>query len=453
MDIKFTSSQTFFAEKIFPHLDEVYNYQLLLTNDERSSEKLLIKTAKEANWFSGYLSPETNTRIWLLRVMMKNEDTGKHYDNDETNSLQTEQVIDLSKFDKDCIEHKGTFETGKEIREAISKLPYLLRQVLVLADILKFNFEQTADLIDVPVGVVVTRLFDARKLLLINLTLGNSALFLPESSEITRDDKKNIIVIVDKHINAEQNDDKQNFESEIEAQLYVKSLFKKYIFVQSIRPAIQKKIAGKFAPQLKNEIEKLNSSEGRGIVAAATVAMIIFAAVFIFVKGPGIVNPVNLADEQKGENNILVQLEKNYELLIDHKFDSLMVNLDDNPAEKYLRESVPGNQPVILNLDGWYLSDYFIREFNNTKLINLIYKNNSGSILYTYQVPTRLIEKENSITLTEDLLDYLHSENCFVTRKGETIYLLKIINENIIGVAGRNLDKNLLAEICNRASL
>ncbi|MEJ2506830.1 MAG: hypothetical protein P8Y81_11280, partial [Ignavibacteriaceae bacterium] len=60
-----TSTQTIFSEKIFPYLNEVYNYSLLINNDDHIAEKQLLKSCKDAAWFSEHLSPETDTRIWL----------------------------------------------------------------------------------------------------------------------------------------------------------------------------------------------------------------------------------------------------------------------------------------------------------------------------------------------------------------------------------------------------
>jgi|GEM_PF-2037125 len=451
MEKEITEAQSFFAVKIFPYLDEIYNYALLVTNDDRSAESLLLNTCKKAAWFSKYLSSETDTRIWLLRILMKIEENAEPIIAEVNNTPQTEQLIDLSKFERDCIEREGKYATAQHIRETVSKLPHTLRKVLILIDFLKFDFKQTADLIDIPAGVVLTRLFDARKQLLIDLTSALSTLSLTEISGITREDKKEIVSIVDEHIK----DDKKLFdqvklEYEIETQQYVKGLFQKYLISQPVRPIIQEKIIKRFAPQLKDKITKNNLSGNRGFVVIATIVMLILTAVLIFINGPGIVNPGELAAKQNGEDNILIQLEHNYNSFIEHRFDSLIVGNNAETMNKYLSEFSTGNNPAVLRLSGWYPSNFFITSFNDIDLINLIYKNDRGTKLYTCRIPLDLVEKDNSFKLTDDLLEYLKSENCFVTRTGDVTYLLKIMNGNILGVAGKDLDKGVIASVCNQ---
>jgi len=114
---------------------------------------------------------------------------------------------------------------------------------------------------------------------------------------------------------------------------------------------------------------------------------------------------------------------------------------------------VPEYKPLFLTVSGLYPKEYFITSYDNNKLINLIYNNVEHKMLYTYQVPLYLIGKGKSFALSEDLINFLNSENCFITGIGKTTFLLKILNGNILGVAGQNLDKEILAGICNQKSL
>ena len=136
--------------------------------------------------------------------------------------------------------------------------------------------------------------------------------------------------------------------------------------------------------------------------------------------------------------------------MVDHNFDSLLIKKNNEQLKKDLNEAVLSIQPMFFTLNGYYLSEYFVTNVDNAKLIHLIYKNKNGSVLYSYQVPPTLIKNGNSFELTEDLFDYIHSENCFAIKKDGINYLLKAINGSIIGVAGQNLDRQILAGICNQ---
>ncbi|MCG6915278.1 hypothetical protein LJE86_15320 [bacterium BMS3Abin03] len=449
-----TSTQTFFSEKIFPYLNEVYNYSLLINNDDHIAEKQLLKSCKDVAWFSEYLSLETDTRIWLLRIMMKIVEDQNQENSISTDTSSIEQVTDLSKLDKDILKKENQYETSKKIRNVIVKLPYNLKQALILTDLLKFDYNQAADLIDIPEGALVTRLYDARKLLLLNLISGSSTFSSDDKTRIYHKDKKIIISLSDEQKGTDISTyDKTKFKNEIEIQQYVKGLFEKYISPQPIRQVIKEKIVKKLAPQLKKEINRGNSSGRKSFITVATIVMLVLAVVLILLNRPKIINPLKLAGEQRGTNNILIRLEKNYDSFINHHFDSLMIKVDPETINNNLENASPGNEPIFLILSGWNPVNYFITKFKDQNLINIVYKNESGAVLITVQIPLKSIGEEKTFNLTNNLFDYLKSENCFVSRRREIALLLKIIGRNVLGVVGQNLDKDVLVAICNQKTM
>jgi DNA-directed RNA polymerase specialized sigma24 family protein len=446
-----TRTQSFFGEKIFPLIQEVYNYAFLMSGDEQIAEKQLLHTCKEAAWFSEYLSPETDIRLWLLRIMMKIVEINNSNNTDSSEQSSIDQKFDLSENIREYIEQEGQYATTKKLEATISKLPYKLKQTTVLIDHLHFNYEQAADLIDIPEGAVVTRLFDARKLLLINLISELTTVFSNEKPNLKYKDKKIIVLLSDNPAEEKNNiQDKSNIEGEITTQQYLKSLFEKYLAQQSTRQAITEKIIYKYAPHLKDKMSSDNSPGRKNLITGVTIIMIILATLLILFYRPEITNPVELEKKQQGKNNVLIQLEKNYALLIKNKFDSLKFDIQSETIDKQLNKVVPEYKPVFLTVSGLYPKEYFITSYYNHKLINLVYKNIKDKILYTYQVPQILVGKGKPFALSEDLINYLNSENCFAARIGETTFLLKIANGNILGVAGQNLDRELLAGICNQ---
>ena len=54
---------------------------------------------------------------------------------------------------------------GDEVTSALETLPQDYRQILVLADIEEFSYEELSDILDIPIGTVRSRLFRARNLL------------------------------------------------------------------------------------------------------------------------------------------------------------------------------------------------------------------------------------------------------------------------------------------------
>lgn len=68
--------------------------------------------------------------------------------------------------DDDQAEHAESYQQSqivKRVRSSIEQLPMPLREVVTLADFAGFSYAEIAEIIDVPIGTVMSRLFRARK--------------------------------------------------------------------------------------------------------------------------------------------------------------------------------------------------------------------------------------------------------------------------------------------------
>ena len=68
--------------------------------------------------------------------------------------------------DDDQIDHSENYQQSqivKRVRAAVEQLPLPLREVVTLADFAGFSYAQIAEITDVPIGTVMSRLFRARK--------------------------------------------------------------------------------------------------------------------------------------------------------------------------------------------------------------------------------------------------------------------------------------------------
>jgi RNA polymerase sigma-70 factor (ECF subfamily) len=70
--------------------------------------------------------------------------------------------------DEDQTGHSDNYQQSqivKRVRASVEQLPLPLREVVTLADFAGFSYAQIAEITDVPIGTVMSRLFRARKIL------------------------------------------------------------------------------------------------------------------------------------------------------------------------------------------------------------------------------------------------------------------------------------------------
>jgi len=445
------TSNSDFDGKTLPHINHLYTYALLITGDESKAEKVLMKTYAEAFSFYKYLTEETQITLWLTRIMMnicKNNQSLENTNAKNQNILQVNLLISLNTED---LEQEPSFKITQKLITVIPSLPFELKEVLILIDIIKFNYGAAADLIDIPAGAVRKRIFDARKSLLIKLLPDGSKIKLDQSSQLNYEDKKFITSYIDVKVQKGQISEKKKiFKQEIDAQIFIKSFLDEHLKLQQVRDTILYRIIKKFAPNQKDERKKKNIGEKRGLVVISTIAMFILIALLIIISNPSALSTKEIAAEQFGEDNIFIRLKNNHSLFSEGKFTGDMVFGDEEYLSKHLESSGIEYKSVFFNYNAWKIESCSTTEFNGIKIANYFYKNADEEFLYVYQVPLSLVKENNILKLSENLLEYLNSGKCFSNRKGETVYLLKKSGEDIFGYAVNRQNRELIVEICKK---
>lgn len=163
-----------FQEEALPHLDALYRYALRLTHNEKDAEDLLQDTFLRAFRFWDKYEKGSNCKAWLYRIM-KNQflnkvDKSKRAP-DETSLDDTEEWYlygQLKDGGPEAVRNDpaSIFEIrdwGVQIQEAIERLPEEFREPLVLFDGEGLAYQEIAELLDIPIGTVRSRLARARK--------------------------------------------------------------------------------------------------------------------------------------------------------------------------------------------------------------------------------------------------------------------------------------------------
>jgi RNA polymerase sigma-70 factor, ECF subfamily len=161
-----------FQDEMLPHLDAVYNFALRLTTDPNDAEDLVQDSIVKAFRFFNSYEKGTNAKAWLFRIL-KNS----YINNYRKKSKQPHQVDydEISTF-YETVRSEQTNTTDMEdimygqllddvVTRALEQLPEDFRTVVLLCDVEDFTYEEIANMLDVPIGTIRSRLHRGRNLL------------------------------------------------------------------------------------------------------------------------------------------------------------------------------------------------------------------------------------------------------------------------------------------------
>ena len=150
---------------MLPHLDAAYNLARWLAGNDHAAQDVTQEASLRAFKFFGSFRGE-NPRAWLLTIVR----------NTFYNWLQKNRSSEIAgELDEEALaveDASANVETinlrqadAESVRRAIGKLPVEFREMIILREMEGFSYKEIADLSDVPIGTVMSRLARARKLL------------------------------------------------------------------------------------------------------------------------------------------------------------------------------------------------------------------------------------------------------------------------------------------------
>ena len=159
-----------YEQKVLPHLDAAYNLARWLAGNDHDAQDVAQEASLRAFRFFGSFRGE-NARAWLLSIvrntfytwLRKNRPAEKLVEIDD----ETLAVEDGSTGAESA---NAPFADAEAVRHAIAGLPVEFREIVILREMEGFSYKEIADLAEVPIGTVMSRLARARKLLQKSLT-------------------------------------------------------------------------------------------------------------------------------------------------------------------------------------------------------------------------------------------------------------------------------------------
>ena len=161
-----------FEEDALALSDQVYRVARHLSGSREEAEDLVQDTYARAfrSWRS--FTPGTNLRAWLLRILTNlNIDRGRRTQRaPQTTPLEANDYYlydKLSESDGGAEEEERVVErlSQDDIVTALATVPHDFRDVIVLVDIGDFSYQDAAQILDIPIGTVMSRLHRGRRIL------------------------------------------------------------------------------------------------------------------------------------------------------------------------------------------------------------------------------------------------------------------------------------------------
>jgi RNA polymerase sigma-70 factor (ECF subfamily) len=162
-----------FEEEALELADQVYRVARRLVSTREEAEDLVQETYARAfrSWRS--FTPGTNLRAWLLRILTNlNVDRGRRVQRTPTMQPLEENDYYLANRvaaaeGEQALEQDRVVERLSQdgIVNALAEVPHDFRDVIVLVDIGDFSYAEAAQILDIPIGTVMSRLHRGRRIL------------------------------------------------------------------------------------------------------------------------------------------------------------------------------------------------------------------------------------------------------------------------------------------------
>jgi RNA polymerase sigma-70 factor (ECF subfamily) len=168
-----------FEEEALELSDQVYRVARRLVGSREEAEDLVQQTYERAFRSWRQYTPGTNLRAWLLRILTNlNIDRGRREQRAPQTTPIDGEVGDYFLYNKlAAAESEGNPDEERVLErlsqdtvvDALADVPHDFRDVIVLVDIGEFSYADAAQILDVPIGTVMSRLHRGRRILKKNL--------------------------------------------------------------------------------------------------------------------------------------------------------------------------------------------------------------------------------------------------------------------------------------------
>jgi RNA polymerase sigma-70 factor, ECF subfamily len=162
-----------FQREALPLMPELYAGAMRLTRNPSDAEDLLQEAYLRAYRGFGSFEEGTNLRAWLYRILTNAYINIYRKKQREPQTVSADETPEWYLYDQ-------LAETGREpsaeaevleslpdeeVQDALAELPEQFRMAVLLADVEGFSYKEIAEILDIPIGTVMSRLHRGRRAL------------------------------------------------------------------------------------------------------------------------------------------------------------------------------------------------------------------------------------------------------------------------------------------------
>jgi RNA polymerase sigma-70 factor, ECF subfamily len=167
------ADQATFADQAMPLMSSLYSAALRMTRNPADAEDLVQETYLRAYRGFGGFQEGTNLKAWLYRILTNtfiNSYRSKKRRPDETELDEVEDLylyrrlggLEAATMGRSAEDELMDWFTEAEVKQAVEDLPEQFRMAVLLADVEGFSYKEIAEILDIPIGTVMSRLHRGR---------------------------------------------------------------------------------------------------------------------------------------------------------------------------------------------------------------------------------------------------------------------------------------------------